>query len=71
MAYFLQANAIAEHLCWQNYFKAKEAFSDWFEHFHRGKPIQPVLPDNPSFTHRAAHGEKTKQYTIDLERYSV
>ena len=63
-----QANSIAENLCWQHYFKAKEAFSDWFEHFHRGKPVQPELPDNPSFTDRAAHGEKSKQYAIDLER---
>jgi len=64
-----QANSIAENLCWQHYFKAKEAFSDWFEHFHRGKPVQPELPDNPSFTDRAAHGEKSKQYAIDLERW--
>ena len=67
--FVFQANAIAEHLCWQNYFKSKEAFGDWFEHFHRGKPVQPQLPDNPSFTDRAAHGEKSKQYAIDLERY--
>jgi len=64
-----QSNAVAEYLCWQLYFRAKEAFSDWFEHFHKGKPVQPQLPDNPSFTERAAHGERTKQYAVDLERW--
>ena len=64
-----QSNTIAEFLCWQHYFKAKESFEDWFDHFHKGKPVQPKLAPNPSFTEKVAHEEKSKQYAVDLERW--
>ena len=64
-----QSNTISEFLCWQLYFKAKEAFSDWFDHFHKAKPQEPMLPDNPNFKERVSYEQKEKQYQIDLERW--
>jgi nuclear pore complex protein Nup107 len=50
------------------FFRAKESFSDWFDHFHREKPKPPTLPPNPTFTEKVAFEQKTKQYQRDLER---
>lgn len=64
-------NTINEYLCWQIYFRAKDSFSDWFDHFHREKPIAPQLVANPSFTEKVAFEQRTKQYQRDLERWQA
>jgi len=64
-----QSNTVAEYWCWQTYFRAKEAFNDWFEHYHKAKPIQPRLSENANFTEKVAYEQKFKQYNVDLERW--
>merc|ERR1712179_891095 len=51
----LPSSAVREHLALQTYLTAVEAFNDWFDHYHRGAPVKPVLGQNPSFTERVAH----------------
>ena len=64
-----QSNTVAEYWCWQTYFRAKEAFSDWFEHYYRAKPAQPQLPESATFTEKVAYEQKLKQYNVDFERW--
>ena len=35
---------LKESLCLKAYLAAKLSFSDWFEHFHKGKPRAPEKP---------------------------
>ena len=53
------------------YLEAQEAFSDWFDHFHRGQPKRPVMPENPTFTEKVAHEQREKQYLAELDRYAA
>lgn len=64
-----QSNTLAEYWCWQTYFRAKEAFNDWFEHFHKAKPKLPILLENSNFTEKVAYEQKLKQYNVELERW--
>ena len=64
-----QSNTVAEYWCWQTYFRAKEAFNDWFEHYHKAKPIMPTLSENSNFTEKVAYEQKLKQYNVELERW--
>lgn len=64
-----QSNTVAEYWCWQTYFRAKEAFNDWFEHYHKAKPIEPKLSENANFTEKVVYEQKLKQYHVDLERW--
>lgn len=59
-----------EFLCLQSYVMAKEAFSDWFEYLHKGKPIEPSSHvEANSFTSQIATEQKEKQYKQDLDRW--
>jgi len=64
-----QSNTVAEYWCWQTYFRAKEAFNEWFEHYHQAKPIEPQLSQSANFTEKVAYEQKLKQYNVDLERW--
>jgi len=64
-----QSNTVAEYWCWQTYFRAKEAFNDWFEHYHKAKPVMPSLSENSNFTEKVAFEQKLKQYNVELERW--
>ena len=66
-----QSNTVAEYWCWQTYFRAKEAFNDWFEHYHKAKPIMPMLSENANFTEKVAYEQKLKQYNVELERWQT
>ncbi|KAJ8686209.1 hypothetical protein QAD02_022003 [Eretmocerus hayati] len=65
------SSSIREYLCYKAYLDAQEGFSEWFSHFHHGKPT-PVedLPAYPSFTEKVAHEHKMSQYNIELERWN-
>ena len=39
-----------------------EAFNDWFDHFHKGQPVRPVLAEGASFTEKVAHEQREKVY---------
>ena len=64
-----QSNSVAEYRCWEIYFRGKEAFNDWFDHYHKSKPVQPRLPENANFTEKVAYEQKLKQYSINFERW--
>ena len=64
-----QSNSVAEYRCWEIYFRGKEAFNDWFDHYHKSKPVQPRLPENANFTEKVAYEQKLKQYNINFERW--
>jgi len=65
----LPGGCVREHLALQVYLEAQEAFSDWFDHFHRGQPRRPVLVENPTFTQKVAHEQKEKFFAAELERW--
>ena len=57
-----------EYVCLKTYITAKLSFSDWFEHFHKGRPKKPESLTDERFTNRIANQEKEKIYQSDLER---
>jgi len=61
--------AVREHLALQTFLTAMEAFNDWFDHFHRGQPVKPVLGPNPSFTERVAHEQRERVFQGEVERW--
>jgi nuclear pore complex protein Nup107 len=61
--------AVREYLCIKAYLQAHDAFSDWFEHFHHGKPVAPQMASRATFTERVAHEHKEQQYRSDMERW--
>jgi len=65
----LPSSAVREHLALQTYLTAVEAFNDWFDHYHRGAPVKPVLGQNPSFTERVAHEQREKVYHGEVDRW--
>lgn len=65
----LPGSAVREHLALHTYLSAMEAFNDWFDHFHQGKPGRPVLQEGASFTEKVAHEQKEKVYQGELERW--
>jgi len=65
----LPTMAVREHLGLQTYLTAMEAFNDWFDHFHRGQPVRPVLGANPSFTERVAHEQRERVFQGEVERW--
>ena len=65
----LPAEAVREHLALQAYLTAIETFNDWFDHYHRGQPVRPVMAPTPSFTERVAHEQRDKQFLQELERW--
>ena len=46
-----------------------EAFNDWFDHFHKGQPVRPVLAEGASFTEKVAHEQRERVYQGDMERW--
>ena len=65
----LPGGAVREHIALQTYLTAMEAFTDWFDHFHKGQPRRPVLAEGATFTERVAHEQREKQYQGELERW--
>jgi len=65
----LDDNLVREYLALKVYLEAQETFSDWFDHFHRGQPIRPIMPQNATFTEKVAHEQKEKQYLVELNRW--
>lgn len=58
-----------EYICLKTYVAAKLSFSDWFEHFHKGRPKKPESLNNAErFTNQVANQEKEKKYKSDLDR---
>ncbi|KAL2738221.1 nuclear pore complex protein Nup107 [Vespula maculifrons] len=64
------ASAIREYLCYKTYLDAQEGFSEWFSHFHHGKPT-PLedLPAYATFTEKVAYDHKKAQYNTELDRW--
>merc|ERR1712037_1089777 len=56
----LPGGAVREHLALQTHLSAMEAFNDWFEHFHKGQPVRPVLAEGSSFTEKVAHEQRER-----------
>ena len=46
-----------------------EAFNDWFDHFHKGQPVRPVLAEGASFTEKVAHEQRERVYQGEMERW--
>ncbi|XP_046740821.1 nuclear pore complex protein Nup107 isoform X2 [Diprion similis] len=62
--------SIREYLCYKAYLDAQEGFTEWFTHFHHGKPSPPPdLPMYATFTEKVAHDHKKAQYNSELERW--
>ena len=57
-----------EYICLKTYIAAKLSFSDWFEHFYKGRPKKPESLTDERFTNQIANQEKEKKYKSDLER---
>ena len=58
-----------EHLALQTHLSAMEAFNDWFDHFHKGQPVRPVLAEGASFTEKVAHEQRERVYQGEMERW--
>ena len=65
----LPGGAVREHLALQTHLSAMEAFNDWFDHFHKGQPVRPVLAEGASFTEKVAHEQRERVYQGDMERW--
>ena len=65
----LPGGAVREHLALQTYLSAMEAFNDWFDHFHKGQPVKPVLAEGASFTEKVAHEQRERVYQGEMERW--
>ncbi|XP_076371514.1 nuclear pore complex protein Nup107 isoform X3 [Tachypleus tridentatus] len=64
-------NATREYICFQAYLQAHDAFNDWFEHYHHGRPKEPKQPEKSDikFTEWVAYEHQQKQYEADFERW--
>ncbi|XP_066600426.1 nuclear pore complex protein Nup107 isoform X2 [Prorops nasuta] len=64
------SHAIHEYLSYQTYLDAQEGFSEWFIHYHKGKP-SPLDDLSPyaTFTEKVAYDHKKAQYNIEFERW--
>ena len=65
----LPGGAVREHLALQTHLSAMEAFNDWFDHFHKGQPVRPVLAEGASFTEKVAHEQRERVYQGEMERW--
>lgn len=62
--------SIREYLCYKAYLDAQEGFTEWFTHFHHGRPTPLTeLPPYATFTEKVAHDHKKAQYNAELERW--
>jgi hypothetical protein len=75
MAPYVSANVddhpyfVREYICLRAYVAAKDAFSDWFSHFHKAKPQQAAAASSAaSFSSRVAHLEREKIHEREMER---
>ncbi|KAI4486930.1 hypothetical protein M0802_012187 [Mischocyttarus mexicanus] len=64
------SSTIREFLCYKTYLDAQEGFSEWFSHFHHGKPT-PLddLSTYATFTEKVAYDHKKAQYNTELDRW--
>ncbi|CAK9831014.1 Nuclear pore complex protein Nup107 [Anthophora retusa] len=66
------SSAIREYLCYKTYLDAQEGFSEWFSHYHHGKPTPlEELPPYATFTDKVAHDHKKAQYNVEMERWKA
>ncbi|EEB10806.1 Nuclear pore complex protein Nup107, putative [Pediculus humanus corporis] len=63
--------ATKEYLCYKAYLEADESFSDWFQYFNHGKPIEPVLKEGANFSEKVAFQHKYSQYKINYDRWKI
>ncbi|KAK9293476.1 hypothetical protein QLX08_011597 [Tetragonisca angustula] len=64
------ASTIREYLCYKTYLDAQEGFSEWFSHYHHGKPTPlEELPMYATFTEKVAYEHKKSQYNVEMERW--
>lgn len=62
--------SIREYLCYKTYLDAQEGFSEWFSHYHHGKPTPlEELPTYATFTEKVAYDHRKAQYNTELERW--
>lgn len=64
-----EANSIREYLCHRAYLNSMDSFNDWFNQYHHGKPIKPLLPGGASFTEKVAHEQQMKRYEQEVDRW--
>jgi hypothetical protein len=68
-------NAIKEYLCFKEYIEAINLYNEWFEFYHKEKPVEPISKQEgeahqeQSFAERMAHDYQLKQYRDLLERW--
>lgn len=68
-------NAIKEYLCFKEYIEAINLYNEWFEFYHKEKPVEPIskqegeLSQEQSFAGRMTHDFQLKQYRDLLERW--
>lgn len=79
-------NTIKEYLCFKEYIEAVNVYNEWFEFFHREKPVKPVpkfdldqaqlnqqqsgLDQSNVFAERIAYDYQLKQYEDLLGRWN-
>lgn len=65
-----EENSVREYLCFQALFQAHESFEEWFDHFHKRKPsAPPSLAAGARFSEKVAHEQRSKSYTMELQRW--
>ncbi|XP_012287801.1 nuclear pore complex protein Nup107 isoform X2 [Orussus abietinus] len=63
-------DSIKEYLCYKAYLDAQEDFSEWFGHFHHGRPAPlDELPSYATFTEKVAYDHKKAQYNAEMDRW--
>ncbi|CAK9799994.1 Nuclear pore complex protein Nup107 [Anthophora plagiata] len=66
------SSAIREYLCYKTYLDAQEGFTEWFSHYHHGKPTPlEELPPYATFTDKVAYDHKKAQYNVEMERWKA
>lgn len=63
-------SSIREYFCYKMYLDAQEGFSEWFSHFHHGKPTPlKELPAYATFTEKVAYDHRKTQYNVEMKRW--
>ena len=65
---FRVVNMIKEHLCFKEYMEAIGLHNDWFEFYHRERPVKPSSADGSEEVHRVASERSfAERMTLDYE----
>lgn len=71
-------NSVKEYLCFKEYIEAINLYNDWFEFYHKEKPIKPISKfdsngdsagQEQSFADRMAFDYQMKQYEDSVSRW--